>query len=165
MSDLQVAIRSNDSEQVLRLMQAGPPSEDVRDAAITCIERGRTEMLSILLSNGGDPNLRLPGQEWTLLHLALEHQNASAVALLLEHGADVGSVDASGCTPLHHAVDVEADAAYQADKAPEPVLIRLLLKAGADPSARDAEGKTPTDIAREYGYTAALAEFEAQQSH
>ncbi|NVB36409.1 ankyrin repeat domain-containing protein [Pseudenhygromyxa sp. WMMC2535] len=142
-------------------MHTRPDAADVFNAVVACIEGDKADMLSVLLANGVDANLRIPGHDWTLLHLAAEHQSAATLALLLERDADVKMVDASGCTPLHHAVDIEADAAHQADGTPEPILTHLLLRAGADPRAKDAEGKTPIDIAREYDYAAALTAMES----
>lgn len=161
-SNLLAAVEANDLVRTVRLMKERPATGEVCAAAASSIERSQTEMLSVLLRNGADPNARLPGMNWTLLHLAVEHQNAAALTLLLEHGADVESVDDSGCTALHHAIDTEADAAHQAGQAPVPTLTRLLLDAGADPHAKDSRGKTPLEIARDYDYAAAVAEMEGR---
>ena len=62
----------------------------------------------------------------------LELLHVDAAQLLMEHGADVRTVDAGGHTPLH----IAAEAGYA------PVVEALLVR-GADPHAVDAEDKTP----------------------
>ncbi|MGH1347534.1 MAG: ankyrin repeat domain-containing protein [Nannocystales bacterium] len=161
MTDLLDAVAARDSDRVTSLMEALPDTADVFNAVVACVQGDKAEVLSVLVANGVDANLRIPGQGWTLLHLAAEHQSVASAALLLERGADVKLVDASGCTALHHAIDTEADAAHQAGGTPDPALTLLLLRAGANPRAKDSEGKTPMDVAREYGYMAALAAMES----
>jgi len=162
MRDLVAAVEKRSADIIARLVKAGSSAEQIRDAVARCIEASDAEILDVLLKCGANPNVRLPGLDWTLLHLAIEHHDVASAAVLLKHGANVGLTDASGCTPLHHAVDVEADGAQQSGLPPKPVLTRLLLEAGADPHAIDAGGKTPIDIAREYGYADGLAEMGAR---
>ena len=74
----------------------------------------------------------------TPLHVAADNGRADAVALLLEHGADVGlrsdgySFRDEGSTPLHNA------AFYG-----HPHCIALLLAAGADVNAKTTNSNTP----------------------
>lgn len=57
----------------------------------TVICAGREAMLRFLLDNAADMNV-LNGGEYSPLHLAVCRGNIEAVRILLEHGADVGSV-------------------------------------------------------------------------
>ena len=92
-----------------------------------------------------------------LLWLAIEHDVAKAVEVLLSFGADVTHRDSSGMTPLHHAADVGGDSLRQTGKAVSLQVCDLLLRSGADPSALDGQGETPVALARSYGWYAAAA--------
>lgn len=71
--------------------------------------------------------------------------NNSVIDLLLEHGADINSVDAKGLTALHYAVQNF----YNYRK--EPLnLIKKLLDCGASVAVKDNQGKTPVDTAQEH---------------
>ncbi|MCB0626880.1 MAG: ankyrin repeat domain-containing protein, partial [Saprospiraceae bacterium] len=54
------------------------------------------------LGEGADPNLRDDGE--TLLHVAARRRRDSAVAILLEHGADVDARNSHGKTAYTHAI-------------------------------------------------------------
>ena len=64
---------------------------------------------------------------------------------LLERGAEVGTADADGDTPLHHASN-----GGHAD------LVRLLLEAGAAVDAENEAGRCPPDVAANEEVTAAF---------
>jgi len=70
------------------------------------------------------------------LHLAAINPDPSAIAVLLNAGADVNAVDEDGFTPLHMAAFHR-----QADYA------LLLLEAGADVNAKTVAGRTPLSMA------------------
>lgn len=74
------------------------------------------------------------------LILAAGGGKKEAVQLLLEHGADVNILSASGCPPLHYA-------AYYG----HTEIIELLLKYGADANFRDAKGDTALMVATKAG--------------
>jgi len=156
MSALVAAAKANDPEQVAMLLVARPSTEEMRDAAVASILQDSAAVLAVLLENGLDPNTRIPGHGWTLLHVAAECMAPASLDLLLASGADANARADAGWSPLHHAVDSEADHAHQAEAPPEPKLTSALLAAGADPSVENAEGETPLDLAREYEYRAAL---------
>ena len=91
--------------------------------------------LRALLAEGEDVNARnVHGR--APLHVAADNGRADAVALLLEHGADVDlrstGNGSAGWTPLHMA-------AYTAC----PRCIALLLAAGADVNAKSINSTTP----------------------
>jgi ankyrin repeat protein len=52
--------------------------------------------------------------------------------------------------PLHHTIDIEIDAATQANDSeyPEPKLTEILLDAGANINGEDSEGITPMEMAK-----------------
>ena len=60
-----------------------------------------------------------------------------AAKVLLDHGADIEAVDASGRSVLHHAVTSSGS----------DELVQLLLAAGAVPGLRDNQGLTAMDRA------------------
>ena len=68
----------------------------------------------------------------TPLHWAAMYGQQEVCELLIEHGADLNSVDDLGLSPLRWAVDGS-----------EVGVIRLLLDRGADVNLKDAEGITP----------------------
>jgi len=114
-----------------------------------------------LLTNGIDINFRYEPMGWTALHHLVEMRLVESVGWLLERGADPNTRDASGWTPLLHAIDVEGDcggreiiekqiSVYAAD------ITELLLKHGADPNTCDHSGRTPLRLARRYQHVLAI---------
>ena len=98
------------------------------DAAID----GDCARLRALIAAGQDVNAR-NFSGCTPLHFAADNGRADAVALLLEHGADVGSRRTGlGSTPLHKAASESC-----------PRCIALLLAAGADVNAKTTNSNTP----------------------
>ena len=82
----------------------------------------------------------------TALHHAVRFRSPTAVATLIEHGANINQVcRRSGSTPLHRAV-TQTGAPGTAGRSQAAIeIIRLLLAAGADPSIANKSGKTPAD--------------------
>ena len=72
---------------------------------------------------------------------------------MLASGADIEYL-CGGIRPLHHAIDLEIDAATQATilKEPEPVLTKILLDAGANVNGTDDSGMTPLQMAVDRGH-------------
>lgn len=123
------------------------------------------------------------GDGWTPLHLASAFGTPAAVALLLAHGAAVGTVsrNAQHNHPLHAAMAISRNRdivqlLLKADADPDAVqsggftpifsaatanrrdLAELLVSHGADPHHRTEQGKTPAQFARERGH-AELADW------
>ena len=96
---------------------------------------GDCARLRALLAAGRDVNAFHGHYEMTPLHFAIDNGQLDAVALLLEHGADVGLRSIgnarAGRTPLHMA-------AYTAC----PHCIALLVAAGADVNAKSTSGSS-----------------------
>ncbi|KAF2364986.1 Ankyrin repeat [Trinorchestia longiramus] len=108
---------------------------------------GFVDFLKHLLTSKWNPNLLSGIQSGcaTALHLAAEAGNYDIAQLLLCHGADIDAIDINGNTALH------LTAASGNGR-----LLDLLLKSGANTSAMNYEGQMPEDIAREFGYLAAV---------
>ena len=96
---------------------------------------GDCARLRALLAEGQDVNARHGHFGMTPLHFAADHGQADAVALLLEHGADVGLRSTgnarAGRTPLHMAALSAC-----------PRCIALLVAAGADVNAKMTSDST-----------------------
>jgi uncharacterized protein len=86
----------------------------------------------------------------TALHHAVRFRSPTAVATLIEHGADVNQAcRRSGSTPLHRAV-TQSGAPGTAGKGQEAIeIIEMLLAAGADPAIMNKAGRKPADYAKD----------------
>jgi ankyrin repeat protein len=82
--------------------------------------------------------------EWTLLDAAANQNYASAVRVLLKHGANPNARDDAGETALHWAAMRVADGN----------VFKPLLDYNANPNVRDNSGRTPMDILKEYSHSA-----------
>ena len=85
----------------------------------------------------------------TLLHHDAAHGHAKKMQILIIHGADPNSRDASGRTALHVVPKHARNAAA----------IRLLLEAGADRHLKDDDGNTPLDCAKQEGCPNTISEL------
>ena len=100
--------------------------------------------MHLLIEAGADPRLQNRNNATALMFAAglgrsglagrPEHEALDAVALCLDHGADVNAANAAGQTVLHIAVE-QSDA-----------LVKLLVTRGARLDAKDRQGKTPLDL-------------------
>lgn len=78
----------------------------------------------------------------TALHVAAAAHEVEVARVLLAAGAEVGSVNRRGATPLHYAADGNpASARWAPDNQVE--VVRSLIEAGADPNALDKSGVSP----------------------
>lgn len=101
------------------------------------------DLIELLLSLGANPAAENSLGE-TPLHHCMMHGNIEMVDLLLdEEGVDVNKRDATGCTPLHWAL-----------QRPEPSLaiVERLLERGANPNVPDQNGDCPLHYAAQEGY-------------
>eukprot|EP00747_Dinoflagellata_sp_TGD_P169400 gnl/TRDRNA2_/TRDRNA2_198315_c0_seq1.p1 gnl/TRDRNA2_/TRDRNA2_198315_c0~~gnl/TRDRNA2_/TRDRNA2_198315_c0_seq1.p1 ORF type:complete len:379 (+),score=55.61 gnl/TRDRNA2_/TRDRNA2_198315_c0_seq1:87-1223(+) len=119
------------------------------------------EMAKLLLQHGARPDY-CEGDSRTVhspLEDAVMRGNDAAVALLLDHRADVNATDVNGRTALHAAccqTSVNDDHGYH-----EPVIMRLLSH-GACPSTADACGHTPGHYVTDEKLSKVLAKAERQ---
>lgn len=118
--------------------------------------KAATELLS-----GIEINSEFGANGWTALHYVCEELVLDSAEWLLRNGADPNKKGNSGQTPLHLAVDAEADCANdrfvrEGFTASEFALTKLLLKHGAAPNTLSNHGKTPLSIATHYGYARAI---------
>jgi ankyrin repeat protein len=134
------AIRWGKQKHMLELLQSGvslhvQQGPEGHTALHTAAERGRSQMVILLIQHGADAEA-LSDDGSRPLHLAARQGHAAAATALLDAHADVNSRDNSGRTPFHVAVQ-----SGQAD------MMQLLLDAGADVEAADYEGLTPLHLA------------------
>ncbi|KAL7296172.1 hypothetical protein TKK_0010712 [Trichogramma kaykai] len=137
---------------------------------------GCNDVVQKFLDRGLDPNVVAPQTGDSPLHLALANDQGFAAKLLLQRGANLNFVDATGSTPLHvicarpddqwHRAEMlfelsdekyrplEIDAQDKLGKTPLLVAVvsknlkvaKLLLKKGVDPKLADINGVDPRDI-------------------
>ena len=127
------------------------------------------EQVTELLRSGIDIDAPLNDYGWTALHFAVENYFVDLAVLLLERGANPNRADFSGTTPLHLAIDVEADSAFQQApidygkrNIPRRDMTVLLLANGADQNAQTEKGETPMDWAMKWRHQGAI---DALMSH
>ena len=89
------------------------------------------------LTDGGAPNARDLQYGTTVLATAALMGHTKAVAMLLEHGADVNAKSREGSTALHAAAFLG-----------HAETVRLLLEKGADATIRNNDGATPLDVTK-----------------
>jgi len=107
-------------------------------------ERGKNEIVKLLLSHGADPNIATvgPHPHTYPIQAACRGLHYDAVKLLLEYNADVNVRGRTDHTVLHCALSRPI---ANGDKRRD--LVQLLLDAGADVNAASEEGETPFYIA------------------
>jgi ankyrin repeat protein len=133
---IHVAAESRDIAAVERLLSNAPSCVNQKDGL------GRTPLylaawldqpaiLSLLLQNGGDPNI---GASWkgnaVPLHVASRNAHIEIVRRLIEAGAKVNVKDDGGDTPL-----------LLAARSGSAEVVQLLIEAGADVTARNRYDK------------------------
>lgn len=157
MIDVEFVISAPEDAVLARIqeMPVGTLGND-RDLLVAGIGRGSNEIVTAILKIGVHPDLTIAGQ-WTPIRVAIEDGYVDIVKTLINFGADVNYGGESGYTPLQHAVDMEADTAWQMGNSPQPTITKLLIEAGADPDFKNDHGQSARDIARDYDYHAALA--------
>jgi ankyrin repeat protein len=133
-----------------------PGDDALADALVAAVTCGKVEMVQALLAKGADPNRPSGEAGWDAMHVAVEHEMDAVIPVLVSAGAKLNGCDGSGMTPLHLAVDIEADGAHQSGEEPTARLTALLLGLGADPEAPDIRGRTVLSLAEDYEHEAAI---------
>jgi len=108
-TDLIRAVDKNDTETVLRAMNAGMnpdiPDGINRRALPMAIDNLNVDMIAALLAGGANPNL--PGMDGeTALYKAVTWQDATIVKMLLKMGADPNLAISTGISPLQAAQQI-----------------------------------------------------------
>jgi ankyrin repeat protein len=101
--------------------------------------KGEKNQVKKILDQGFDVNQRHPKYGVTPLFYACENKNPEIVALLLERGALVNTVDSFGETPLRYMIAREL---VEQDQATALKIIKLLVKAGANVNVKTNVGFT-----------------------
>jgi ankyrin repeat protein len=109
----------------------------MRSPLFYAVMHGELGLVSELIENGADPNIRDVNGE-TPLHFAAREYRTEEAKLLLAHGAIAGAQDEHGNTPLWRAVF------YSKDRGE---MIALLLAAGADKKLANKHGVSPEKLA------------------
>lgn len=106
-------------------------------ALMVAAEKGHAEVVSALLANGANPDVKTHGT-WTALELAADMNRAEIVNMLLHGGARAGIQDAL------------MDACFRGQGDAAAAVVSLLLDAGADPNVGRFE-RSPLIAAAIYG--------------
>ncbi|XP_037079063.1 poly [ADP-ribose] polymerase tankyrase-1-like [Pollicipes pollicipes] len=158
-----IAINSNDQSRAAQALEEGLDCDHrfncgskFQPALSLCIERGRTEIVQLLISRGCSVSQPDSGGS-SPLHSAAYSQRVGVTRLLLRHGASPNTRDAFTRTPLHVAAEngsleivrLLVQAALQlAAAGGHADLVRLLLVHGAAPGAADVLGHAERTIER-----------------
>ena len=136
---LREAAERGDAHGVRTELEAGVAVNDCGATKWTALhrasERGRTEIVQLLLGAGANHLLQTASGGDTPLHLAADRGHASTVQELLRAGADPRAKSKRGWTALH--------AALYSNRTQ---VVRDLLRAGADPEDENDQGLTPRDV-------------------
>ncbi len=135
-------------------------AEELCFALSEAVRHEKLPMITRLLEIGAPINMEPPKSDPPLI-CAIGTSDPNLVELLCERGADVNMRLFDMFTPLHYAVDVEADCAWQMGTTPSVEIIRLLLKYGANPNSTNRDG-TPYDMAQRYEFAEACELLKPQ---
>lgn len=110
-------------------------------AGLACGNNAKFGALSLLISQGCDPNEEYGANRMTPLMIAAQNGREHELGILLESGASISSRDCSGMNALHMAV------AHGHDN-----MTRMLLDEGHDVNSRDGAGMTALHVAVSKGF-------------
>jgi hypothetical protein len=118
-------------------------------ALLQACQRGDEESASLLLRAGAGPNIQ--SGEGSPLHFAASNGHLSLAKLLIDAGAFVNAVDASGDTPLHWAARAEQVAMCNL----------IATHVSANVSAKNEDGETAEELAHACGLAQVAAAIAA----
>ena len=150
--------------ETIRVLTTGIDPSNLRglaEALYFAAQRNATEIVTLLLELGADPESHHDPYKGTPLIIAAGNGHLESARLLLDAGAEVDAPAEQGATALGVAINnnygdivrllVETganvnrrgpDGTTPAMRARSPEVLRTLVEAGADPNARDDEGRT-----------------------
>jgi ankyrin repeat protein len=139
---LHFAANIGDIDQVKQALQDKVPINSPEErkqttAVMFAAERGRLDIVELLVANGADINYA-NRNGLTALHAASYGNHLDVVKFLLEKGADINAIERKGKTPLYYAAITDA-----ADTA------QFLIANNADVNARGERGWPPIFAAAE----------------
>ena len=119
------------NQQVL----ADPPSPAER--VLSCAMTDSLQCLEEVLEQEENVNVNLKDNQFgnTPLHWAVRLRNYLMMSILINHGADLETMNDNGETPLHYAVKTNFHPSYHA--------LRMLIEFGAEPDVVNKEGVDP----------------------
>lgn len=120
---------------------AGKPARGGVTPLWAALSQMHGEVLRALLAHGIEVNQAVAG--FPPLNLACVGGDPEPVALLLEHGADIGAVDGQGQNALHACCGYLASERARLESV---VLVDSLIRAGAAVDAVDKYGQTPMHL-------------------
>lgn len=147
---LRIAVEHGRLASVRALLAAGADvgarfeADDCAALDLAAGEGGRADMLREVIRHSADVNVA-GCRGLTALHRAAFHDQAGAVDLLVEAGANLEATDAVGWAPLHDACAEGSSGAMAA-----------LLRHGADSGRLDKKGRAPLHLAAERGHLLAV---------
>lgn len=133
----------------------------MHELSTVCCDRNpvpakQRKMIEALLAAGADIH-ETDKNGVTALHHAVRFRSPTAVATLLEHGANANQTcKRSGSTALHRAVTSTGAPGTAGRQAESRQIIKLLLQHGADPSIKNRNGKIAADYVTGDGIMALL---------
>jgi cytohesin len=136
---LHQAVNAGDIERVKSLLSKGVDVNAKDEQGQTALHvAGRLDITLLLVANGADLDARDKQRRTALFYAAMTHGRIGVLQQLLALGADPNIVDASGETPLHHAVKVGAPGGWS--------IVSELVAKGADINAKNNDGRTPAHV-------------------
>ena len=126
--------------QYMRIKSKEPSNEQGTKLIFTCKVQD-LQLLSNLLHQGENPNVKDPAKRWcSLLHIAVSVMNRGMVKLLIHHGANVNETNIENRTPL-----------FEACLMGDEMIVSFLLECGANTNIRDEEERSPLMCACQSG--------------
>eukprot|EP00048_Salpingoeca_helianthica_P021754 m.14267 g.14267 ORF g.14267 m.14267 type:complete len:413 (-) comp6369_c0_seq1:34-1272(-) len=156
---LRAACRSGQAAKCRDLIREGAKVDEMDEDGYVplyhAVMTGSAACVKHLLEAGANPNFADHTLGVPVLHTASMLNHDAIVALLIEHGADVNSLDNEHSTALHWAAGAGATQCAE-----------TLMRHNANLSIRNDDGHTPVDLAQNKGDTAlglALMRLQEEQ--